>query len=45
MQVILNPGATVEDTAFFSVADQIVTYESYYASFRYVFRTIAMVDN
>jgi hypothetical protein len=33
--VILNPGTTVSDTGYFSIADYIVTTENFYNSFSY----------
>lgn len=34
--MILNPGENVQDTGYFSIADQIVTAEDFYSDFRFV---------
>lgn len=34
LQIILNPGGSVGSTGYFNIANQIITIENYYSSFR-----------
>ena len=34
LQVLMNPGGAVSDARFFGLANQLVTIENFYASFR-----------